>query len=90
MNQPIKVQSSSGNIFSDLALDNAEELLVKAELARRISHIIAAQNMTDDEAANLLNIEKSQVLALVNGKLTSFTTNKLFRFLRQKNYTLTG
>lgn len=81
MNQPIKIQPSNGNIFADLALDNAEELLVKAELARKICNIIAAQNMTENEAANLLDIEKSQVSALVNGKLSSFSTNQLFRFL---------
>ena len=81
MNQPIKVQPSSGNVFADLELENSEELLVKAELARRINGIIAAQNMTQSEAATLLGIDQPKVSALVNGKLSGFSTSRLFRFL---------
>ncbi|MCT7969088.1 helix-turn-helix domain-containing protein [Laspinema sp. D1] len=58
MNHPIKVQAGSGNVFADLELENSDELLVKAELARRISGIIAAQNMTQTEAAEMLGIEQ--------------------------------
>lgn len=81
MNQPISVQASSGNVFADLGLENAEELLVKAELARKISSIIAAQNLTQTEAATLLGIDQPKVSALVNGKLSGFSTTRLFRFL---------
>jgi len=75
------VNASSGNIFADLNLDNAEELLVKAELARRISHIIAAQQMTQTEAAAVLGIDQPKISALINGKLAGFSTARLFRFL---------
>jgi predicted XRE-type DNA-binding protein len=81
MNEPIQVQASSGNVFADLELENSEELLVKAELARRISGIIAAQNMTQTEAAKILGIDQPKVSALVNGKLSGFSTTRLFRFL---------
>jgi len=81
MNQPIPVQTGSSNVFADLELENAEELLVKAELARRISSIISAQNMTQTEAAKLLGIDQPKVSALVNGKLSGFSTTRLFRFL---------
>lgn len=39
MNSQIKVQASIGNVFADLELENSEELLVKAELARRTSQL---------------------------------------------------
>jgi len=81
MNKRLTVQSSSGNIFADLDLDNPEERLVKAELARKISSIIAAQNLTQAEAATLLSIDQPKVSALVNGKLSGFSTAWLFRFL---------
>ena len=81
MTEKIGVQASSGNVFADLSLENAEELLVKAELARRISSIITAQNMTQAEAATLLSIDQPKVSALVNGKLSGFSTTRLFRFL---------
>jgi predicted XRE-type DNA-binding protein len=81
MNQPIQVQAGSANVFADLELENSDELLVKAELARRISGIIAAQNMTQTEAAEMLGIEQHKVAALVNGKLSGFSTTRLFHFL---------
>jgi predicted XRE-type DNA-binding protein len=81
MNQPIQVQAGSANVFADLELENSDELLVKAELARRISGIIAAENMTQTEAAKMLGIDQPKVSALVNGKLSGFSTTRLFRFL---------
>lgn len=81
MSQELEVQPSSGNVFLDLALDNPEELLVKAELARKISTIISTQSLTQAEAAILLGIDQPKVSALVNGKLSGFSTSRLFRFL---------
>lgn len=81
MDQQLPVQSGSGNVFADLGLENPEELLVKAELARKISGIIAGQNMTQTEVAILLGIDQPKVSALVNGKLSGFSTARLFRFL---------
>jgi predicted XRE-type DNA-binding protein len=75
------VEASCGNVFADLGLDNAEELLVKAELARRISSIITTQQMTQIEAAEMLGIDQPKISALINGKLTGFSTARLFRFL---------
>lgn len=81
MTEDIGVQASSGNVFADLSLDNADELLVKAELARRISIIITAQQMTQIEAAEALGVDQPKISALINGKLTGFSTTRLFRFL---------
>jgi len=81
MTKEIEVQASSGNVFADLSLENADELLVKAELARRISIIITAQQMTQIEAAEMLGIDQPKISALINGKLAGFSTARLFRFL---------
>lgn len=81
MTEEIGVQASSGNVFADLSLDNADELLVKAELARRISSIITTQQMTQIEAAEALGIDQPKISALINGKLAGFSTTRLFRFL---------
>ncbi|OKH39987.1 transcriptional regulator [[Phormidium ambiguum] IAM M-71] len=81
MTEEIRVQVSSGNVFADLGLENSDELLVKAELARKISSIITKQEMTQVEAAKLLGIDESKVFNLTNGKLFYFSTVQLFRFL---------
>lgn len=81
MTQEIQVQASSGNVFADLGLANSDELLMKAELARKISSIIIQQKMTQVEAAEVLGIDQPKVSALINGKLSGFSTERLFRFL---------
>lgn len=81
MTQPISIQAGSNNIFADLGLENPDELLVKAELARKISDIITGQEMTQSEAAAILGIDQPKVSALINGKLSGFSTARLFRFL---------
>ncbi|MDZ8186957.1 MAG: helix-turn-helix transcriptional regulator [Nostoc sp. ChiSLP02] len=81
MSEEIKIKASSGNIFADLDLENSDELLVKAELARKISNIISMQQMTQAQAAELLGIDRPKISALTNGKLSGFSTVRLFRFL---------
>lgn len=81
MDREIRVQASSGNVFADLELENSDELLVKAELARQIGSIITQQHMTQAEIAELLKLDRPKVSALIKGKLSGFSTVRLFRFL---------
>ena len=81
MNNEIKVQSSNGNIFADMGLQNPEELLIKAELVRQISKIIATRKITQTKAAQILGIDQPKVSALLSGKLSGFSTERLLRFL---------
>jgi predicted XRE-type DNA-binding protein len=81
MNEEIKVQVGSGNVFADLDLPNPEERLIKAELARRISEMIRQRALTQIEAAELLEIDQPKISALTRGRLNGFSTTRLFRFL---------
>jgi predicted XRE-type DNA-binding protein len=81
MSQDNRVQFISGNVFADLQLENADELLVKAELVRQISELITVRSLTQTEAAELLGIDQPKVSALLRGKLSGFSTERLFRFL---------
>ncbi len=81
MTQEIQVEVSSGNVFADLELPNPEEMLVKAELASKIGEIIKIRNLTQIDAAEILGIDQPKVSALIRGRLTGFSTERLFRFL---------
>ena len=56
MNEEVKVQVGSDNVFADLNLPNPEERLIKAELARRISDIIRQKNLTQVRNADALPV----------------------------------
>ena len=81
MTEDIEVYPSSGNVFADLGLPNSDELLIKAELAHQISERIAARQLTQSQAAELLGIDQPKVSALIRGKLTGFSIERLLRFL---------
>jgi predicted XRE-type DNA-binding protein len=81
MAKKIKVHTSGGNVFADLGLANSDELLIKAELIRQVSNLIDAMNLTQTEAAKILGIDQPKVSALLNGKFSGFSTDRLFRFL---------
>ncbi len=76
-----RVTESSGNVFADLGLPDAEEALAKARLAQRIAAVIEKKKLTQVQAANLLRIDQPKISALLRGRLTGFSTERLFRFL---------
>jgi predicted XRE-type DNA-binding protein len=77
----VAAERSSGNVFADLGLPNAEDRLAKAELARKVSEIIVARRLTQMEAAELLGIDQPKISALVRGRLQGFSLERLMRFL---------
>jgi predicted XRE-type DNA-binding protein len=79
--RPASVQASSGNVFADLDLPEAQELLVKAELAHRIGSIIRHRHLTQVEAAQVLGVDQPKISALLRGRLAGFSTERLLRFL---------
>ena len=81
MRKKIPIHGGSGNVFADVGLENPEEYLAKAELARQIINVVAARKLTQGEAANLLGVNQPKVSALKNGQLDGFSTERLIRFL---------
>lgn len=75
------VEASTGNVFADLEVPDADAALAKAELARRSCAILAARKLTQAQAAAILGIDQPKVSALIRGKLDGFSTDRLFRFL---------
>lgn len=81
MKEPIEIYHGSGNVFADLELPDAEEMLAKAELARQILGIIGKRRLTQMKAAEILGIDQPKVSALTRGKLSGFSMERLFHFL---------
>ena len=73
--------TSSGNVFADLNLPQADDLMAKAELAAKIIAEIQRRRMTQAQAASLLGIDQPKVSALKQGKLAGFSIERLMRFL---------
>jgi predicted XRE-type DNA-binding protein len=72
---------SSGNVFADLDLPEADDLLAKAELAAKIIAEIHRRRMTQIQAAAILGIDQPKISALKQGRLSGFSVERLMRFL---------
>jgi predicted XRE-type DNA-binding protein len=75
------VETGSGNVFADLGVPQSAEALAKAELAGRICGIIADRKLTQSQAAVLLGVDQPKISALLRGKVSGFSSDRLFRFL---------
>src|SRR5260370_36156559 len=73
---------SSGNVFRDLGLPDAEELDVKANLAIQIGRLIRKRGLTQSQAASMLGVDQPRVSALMRGHLEKFSMEKICGSLR--------
>ncbi len=77
----VKIERSSGNVFADLGLPDAEAHLLKAELVARIDKIIRERGLKQVEAAKLLGLSQPDVSRLLRGSFEEFSMERLLRLL---------
>lgn len=82
-NPKIEFEKSSGNIFADLGLEDAEELFTRAQIGFFVFKILEDKKLTQREIAKLLSIAQPDVSHLMNGHFSRFTTDKLLNFLKR-------
>jgi predicted XRE-type DNA-binding protein len=79
--EAIERHESSGNVFADLGLPDADVLLAKADLAIEIAAIIQARAWTQERAAQEMGLDQPKVSALVRGRLRDFSLERLMLLL---------
>lgn len=77
------IKKGSGNLYKDLGYKNPEEMEARAFLAREIYKIIKKRDLTQTQAAELLEIPQSTVSRLMKGGVSGFSTDRLLRFLKR-------
>jgi predicted XRE-type DNA-binding protein len=71
----------SGSVFADLGLPDPDQDLCRANLVRAIADIIRTRGLSQKEAAELLGVDQAKVSALLRGRISGFSTDRLVRFL---------
>lgn len=79
----IEFEEGSGNVFTDLGMPNADELLVRAEIGFHVATIIKNRELKQQEAAEILGIKQPDVSHIMNGHFSRFTTDKMLEFLKK-------
>ena len=84
----IEVELGSGNVFADIGLEDAEELLLKAKLVSKISQLIEKKELTQAEIAKRTGLDQPKVSRLLSGHLSGFSADRLFAILNRLGHSV--
>jgi predicted XRE-type DNA-binding protein len=87
--EKVEIYESSGNIFTDLELKNAEELYARAHIGIEVLRILEERKLKQKEIGKLLDIRQSEVSHLMNGHFNRFSEGKLLGFLKKLDREIT-
>jgi predicted XRE-type DNA-binding protein len=77
------IEKSSGNVFADIGFANDQEMLVKANLALKISEIITQRRLTQMEAALVLGMPQPKLSKLLRGQFHGVSETKMLECLNK-------
>jgi len=69
--------AGTGNVYADLGHDDADEMLVKAQLATKIGEIIKARKWPQRKAAAVLGMTPVELAELLAGRFRSHSVENL-------------
>jgi len=81
-----EVQRSSGNVFADLGLPDAEKLKIKTGLVIEIRKAMRTLGLNQQVAARRMGIPQPKVSAMMRGDYTNLSERKLMDCLNRLGY----
>lgn len=82
----VEVQRSSGNVFADLGLPDADKLKIKTGLVIEIRKAIRQQGLTQHEAATRMGVTQPKVSGMMRGDFSNLSERKLMDCLNRLGY----
>lgn len=79
----IEIEDSSGNVYADLQVAEAEAMYVKAQLAGKIGDIIRHRHLTQQQAAEILGISQPKLSGLLRGQFRGISETKMIECLNR-------
>ena len=75
----VEVQHSSGNVFADLGLPDAEKLKIKTGLVIEIRKAMRALGLTQQAAAKRMGIPQPKLSGMMHGNFTNLSDASVSR-----------
>ncbi len=85
----IRITEGGPNVFADLGLPDADELLVKAKLAHRIAAAIRERGISQSEAASLIGLPQPKLSNMLRGRFHGISEDKMMRCLAALGHDVT-
>jgi predicted XRE-type DNA-binding protein len=77
----IEIKRGTTNVYADLGMPDAEEMLVKAKLATKIGEIIDARDWTQQYAGRILGIAQPKLSKMLRGQFRGISEAKMLVYL---------
>jgi predicted XRE-type DNA-binding protein len=79
----VQIAPSTGNVFRDLgfAPEEAQHLLIRADLLIQLQKTIGSRGLTQTKAAKILRVTQPRVSDLLRGRIDLFSTDSLIDML---------
>lgn len=82
----IEIETSSGNVFADLGLPDAEKLKIKSGLVIEITRAVRRLGLTQEEAGRRMGIPQPKVSGMMRGDFANLSERKLMECLNRLGY----
>ena len=76
-----EIHKGSTNVYTDLGRPDAEEMLIKAQLATKIGEIIKRRHLTQIEAADIIGLPQPKLSGLLRGQFRGISEAKMLNCL---------
>ena len=83
LSHDITIEAGSGNPYADLGLPEAEDMRVRADLARQIAQIIKGRCLTQQGAAQLLGMTQPKLSEMLRGRFRGISQTKMIECLNR-------
>lgn len=79
----VQITPSTGNVFRDLGFspEEAQHLLIRADLLIQLQKTIASRGLTQVKAAKILRVTQPRVSDVLRGRIDLFSTDSLIDML---------
>jgi predicted XRE-type DNA-binding protein len=82
-------EESSGNVFADLGLDDADEMFMRGKIGIQVVKLLKERSLKQREISELLGIAQPEVSHLMKGEFQRFSEGKLLMFLKRLDTEIT-
>jgi predicted XRE-type DNA-binding protein len=88
MTQEQVFEESSGNVFADIGLEDADELFESGKIGIKVIRLLKQRNLKQPEISEILDVTQLEVSHLMKGEFHQFSKDKLLNFLQRLDKSL--
>ena len=79
----MKIEKGSNNVYADIGMPGAGEMLVKAHLAAKIGEIVKQRHLTQQQAAEILGMTQPKLSNMLRGQFRGISEARMLDCLNR-------